>query len=49
MARRLTPFKLLLTTVLIIDLAAVSAHEVSIHSAPCQWAVWRIPHCEVAR
>ncbi len=29
MTRRLTPFKLLLAAVLVIDLAAVGAHEVA--------------------
>ncbi len=49
MTRRLTLFKLLLAAVLVIDLAAVGTHEVAVHSAGCYGAMWRVPHCAVAR
>ncbi len=47
MSRRFTPFKLLVAAVLVIDLAAVGAHEIAVHSGPCQWGPWPVPHCQV--
>lgn len=49
MIRRLIPFRLLVAAVLVIDLAAVGAHEIAVHSQPCLWGPWPIPHCQVLR
>jgi len=51
MIHRLTPVTLLLAAVLIMAmvLAAVGAHEIAIHSQPCDGALWPVWHCEVAR
>ncbi len=49
MIHRLTPFTLLLAAVRIMALAAVGAHEIAIHSQPCDGAMWPVSHCEVAR
>ena len=49
MTRRVTPPRLLLAAVLIIDLAALGAHEVAIHSQPCFFGPWAIAHCRVLR
>ncbi len=49
MSRRLTLFKLLVAAVLVIDLAAVGAHEIAVHSQPCLWGPWPIPYCQVLR
>jgi len=49
MTRRPTPFKLLLTAVLIIDLAAVDVHEMDIHSAGYHGAMGPVHHCAVAQ
>ncbi len=47
MSRRLIPFKLLIAAVLVVDVAAVGAHEVAVHSRPCMWGPWPILHCQV--
>jgi hypothetical protein len=47
MTRCVTPFRLLITAVLVIDLAALGAHEVSVHSAPCWFGLWRVPQCRM--
>ncbi len=47
MIRRLTPLHLLIAAMLVFDAAAVGAHEVAVRSAPCYWAVWRVPQCRV--
>ncbi len=49
MIRRLGPLRLLLAVVLIIDAAAVGAHEIAVHSQPCVWGPWPVPHCQVLR
>ncbi len=47
MIRRLTAVRLLLAAVLVIDLAAVGAHEVAVHSRPCMWGPWPILYCQM--
>ncbi len=47
MSRRMTPLRLLLAAVLVVDAAAVGVHEITVRSAPCYWAVWRVPQCQV--
>ena len=47
--RRLSPLRPLLAAVLVADLAAVGAHEVSTHSRPCMWGPWPIAQCRVLR
>lgn len=47
MIRHLTPLRLLLTAVLVVDAVAVGAHEVAVRSAPCYWAIWCVPQCRV--
>jgi len=49
MTRRLTSLRLLIAAVILVDALALGAHEVSIHSQPCMWAVWRVPQCQVVR
>ncbi len=49
MTRRMTPFRLLIAAVLVIDLAAVGAHEVAVHSRPCMWGPWPSTQCQVLR
>ncbi len=48
-ARRLTPLRLVIAVIILADALALGAHEVSIHSRPCTWAVWRMPQCQVIR
>jgi len=47
MIRRLTPLRLLLAAVLVVDATAVGAHEIAVRSAPCYGAVWHVPQCRV--
>jgi len=49
MTRRLTPLRLLVAAVILADALALRLHEVSIHSQPCMWAVWRVPQCQVVK
>jgi len=49
MTRRLTPLRLLIAAVILVDALALGTHEVSVHSQPCMWAVWRAPQCQVVR
>jgi len=47
--RRLTPLRLVIAAVILADALALGAHEVSIHSQPCMWTVWRVSQCQVIR
>ena len=49
MTRRVTPLRLLFAAVLLIDLGALGAHEISVHSVPCWFGTWRVPQCQVLR
>ncbi len=49
MTRRLTPLRLVIAVVRVVDALALGAHEGSIHSQPCMWAVWRVPQRQVVR
>jgi len=47
MSRRMTLLKLLTAAVLVVDVAAVGVHKMTVRSAPCDGAAWRMPHCKV--
>jgi hypothetical protein len=49
MTHRLTSLRLVIAAVILVDALALGAHEVSMHSQLCSWAVWRVPQCQVVR
>jgi len=49
MTRRLTPLRLLIAAVILVDVLALGAHEVSIRAAACSFGPWRVSQCQVVR
>ncbi len=49
MTRRLTPLRLLIAAVILVDVLALGSHEVAIHSAPCSFGPWRVSQCQVVK
>ena len=46
-ARRLTPLRLLIAAVILVDARALGSYEVSIRSVGCDVGPWRVPQCQV--
>ena len=47
MTRRLTPLRLMLAAVILVDVLALGSHEVAIRSAACYIGSWRVLRCQV--
>ncbi len=48
-ARRLTPLRLLIAAVILVDARALGSHEGAIRAAPCFFGPGRVPQCQVVK
>ncbi len=49
MTHRLTPLRLVIAAVILVEALAFGSHEVAIRSAACSFGPWRVPQCQVVR
>ncbi len=49
MMRRLTPLRLVIATVILIDALTLGSDEVAIRSTACYFGPWRFPQCQAVR